>query len=309
MYKTTISTFCALALASAASGQLYGVMFRTAGQTNGQGPKLFDVDPNTGAASNPRFVNVNDLVGIAISPVTGDMYGLTDQFGRINNVSGQGGKNLIVKINAATGAATAVGRLDPLNSASDAPLAEFEGDLAFDSSGTLWGVSSHVNYETIFKVNLATGAGTIVSNVIPASGIHLDISAVAFSPTGAMYGLDTRYPDQPGPAILYQLDPLTGAILATYNTSTVLGNCAGMTFEPGTGRLLIADGDTGATANLYSFNFGTSNLDLIGATGASGSVPNGTVYTGFAGLAFAPAPGAGLTLLAAGSLLARRRRA
>ncbi len=308
MTAIRFALLASVALASSAQGQLYGAMFRTAGQTNGQGPKLYDVDPITGAASNPRLVNVNDLVGIAVSPVTGKMYGLTDQFGRINNVSGQGGKNLLVSINPTTGAATAVGRLDPLNSASDAPLAVYEGDLAFDPSGHLWGCSSHVTYSTLFKIDTVTGLGTIISNVIPGGGLHLDISAMAFGANGDLYGLDTRYPDQPGPAILYRIDAASGSILNTYTTSTVLGNCAGMTFEPSTGRLLIADGDTGSTGNLYSFNFGSGTLDVIGATGASGSVSGGTVYTGFAGLAFVPAPGASLVLVGAAGMGLRRRR-
>ncbi len=82
--------FAALLAASCVTGvtgaqTLHGIMFRTGGQTSGLNPILYDVNTLSGTATNPRNVNVNNCVGIAVDPANGVMYGLTDQFGRINN--------------------------------------------------------------------------------------------------------------------------------------------------------------------------------------------------------------------------------
>lgn len=287
--------------AAASAAPLYGIMFRTGGQTSGLNPKLYDVDPATGTATNPRNVNVNDCVGIAVGP-DGTMYGMTDQFGRINNQSGSGGKNLLFSINATTGLATGIGRIDPTG-----VLQMFEGDIAFDPiTGELWGVSTLQTSAALMKINTATGLGTVISTILPPSGVTaFDVSALTFAANGDMWVLDTIYPTTPGPARLYRINPATGAILQQFNTTTNLGNCAGMAFNPADGQLLIADGDTGATANLYRFNFSTSQLELIGPTGASGGT--NPVYTGLAGLTFGIPEPASLLLLGLVVIVARRR--
>ena len=273
-------------LSSALAGEpaCYGVMFRTGGQTSGLGPWLFDVNPATGAATNGRQLNVNIAVGVAIDPATGTMYGLTDQLGRINNQSGTAGKNLLFTINPANGFCTAVGQLDPTNTSSSAPLAVFEGDIEFHpTTGALWGVSTRVDFARLFTVDLATGRGTIVADIQPGAGVQFDVSSIAFDASGQLWALDTRYPSQPGPAKIYKIDAATGAITATYQTTTTLGTVAGMVFHPTTGELLIADGDFGGTANLYRFDPKSGTLSLIGPTGVAISNSNG-----FAGLEFVP---------------------
>ena len=271
---------CATALMGAVpsfGSPVYGVMFRIGSQTSGLNPKLYDVNPLTGAATNPRNVSVNDCVGIAMNGA-GDLYGLTDQFGRINNTAGQGGKNLLFKIDPATGAATAVGRLDPTGN-----FQEFEGDIAFQpSSGVLWGVTTQVTQATLFTIDTATGLATTRSAISLGGVEQFDLSAMAFASNGSLWALDTRYPvtGQGGPARVFQVNPDTGAILQSYTTSVALGNCAGMTFDPTTGQLLIADGDTYGTGNLYRFDFTSHDLVTIGATGAAGGN-----YIGLSGLA------------------------
>ena len=298
-----------LALAGTFSGalaqSLHGVMFRTGGQTSGLNPKLYDVDRATGAATNPRNVNVNNLVGISYGP-GGLMYGLTDNLGRINNVAGQGGRGLLVSIDPATGQATGIGRVDP--TATD--ILVFEGDLAYrTSTNTLYGLSTRVNGAQIFTINTATGAGTVVATVAApgGTGANFDLSAMAFAPNGDLYALDTRFPNTPAdPARLHRIDLASGSILQTFQTSTILGSAAGMAFDPFDGSLLIADGDTGGTNNLYRFDFGSSSLATIGATGAEGGI-----YRGLAGLAFSPAPvpePATIGALGLGMLALLRRR-
>ena len=275
--STTGIILAACAATSVDAQSMYGIMFRTGGQTSGLNPILYDVNPSTGAATNPRNVNVNVCVGLAIDPASGTMYGLTDQFGRINNQSGQGGKNLLFSINPATGFATGIGRLDPTG-----VFQEFEGDLAFHPvTGVLWGVSTSQNGAAIFTISTSTGLATQVSSYLAP---NIDISALAFDANGNMFALDTRYPTNPGPAILLRIDPATGTALQSWTTTTTLGTCAGMTFGPG-GVLYVTDGDTGGTNKLYSFDFGAGTLVAIGPTGAAGGL-----YAGLAGLAYrAPA--------------------
>lgn len=293
------SGWLALAAHAGATPPCYGVMFRTGSQTSGLGPLLFDVNPATGAATSPRELNVNIAVDIAIDPATGIMYGLTDQLGRINNQSGTAGKNLIFRIDIATGLCTAVGQLDPSNTSSTGPLAVFEGDLAFHpQTGALWGVATRVDYARLFTVDLATGAGTVVADIVPGAGIQLDLSAIAFDAAGGLWALDTRYPSQPGPAKVYRVNPQTGAITQAFQTSTTLGTVAGMAFHPTTGQLLVVDGDFGGTHTLYRFDVPASALIAIGATGvAAGN------SAGLAGLAFGPAgPACPADLDASGSV-------
>ncbi len=265
----------------------YGCMFRTAGQTAGVGPKLYDVDVATGAATNPRTVNVNDCVGIAIDPFSRVMYGMTDQLGRINNTPGTGGKNLLFTIDRATGLATAVGQTDPADTSG--PKAMFEGDIAFDHDGVLYAVSTHITSATLMRIDTSTGAASIVGTieppdivpVDPGSGQRLfDISAMAISSTNDMYVLDTTFPTTPGAARIYRINPANGAVLQAFQTTVALGNCAGMMYNAA-GELLVADGDTSGTGNLYRFTGG--DLALIGPTGASGGTT--VVYVGLAGLA------------------------
>ena len=267
-----------------ADAPCYGVMFRTGSQTSGLGPNLYDVNVATGECSNPRQLNVNIAVDCAVDPATGIMYGLTDQLGRINNQSGSAGKNLIFTVNIQSGQCTAVGQLDPANTTSTGPLAVFEGDLAFHpQTGVLWGVTTRVDFARLFTVNLATGLGTIVADITPGVGIQLDLSAIAFDAQGGLWALDTRYPSQPGPAKVYRVNPQTGAILQTYQTSTTLGTVSGMAFNPANGQLLVVDGDFGGTHKLYRFDETASSLIEIGPTGvAAGN------SAGLAGLAFGP---------------------
>lgn len=287
---------CAGGVAQAQS--MYGIMFRTGGQTSGLNPILYDINPATGAASNPRNVNVNNSVGLTIDPATGIMYGLTDQFGRINNQSGQGGKNLLFSIDVATGQATGIGRLDPTG-----VFQEFEGDLAFNPvTGALWGVSTSQNGAAIFTIDKSTGLATQVSQYLAP---NIDISGLTFDAAGNMYLLDTRYPTNPGPAVLMRVDPLSGLALQSWTTSVTLGGTAGMVFGPG-GQLFVADGDTGGTNNLYRFDFGSGNLVTIGATGAAGGI-----YQGLAGLAYGvvvPTPASAMVLGLGLAAAVRRRR-
>ncbi len=312
MAACTLTVPACVAMAAPGYGTLLGAMYRTSGQTTGIGPNYYTVSTTTGAATLSGAINVNFCVGIACSP-DGTLYGMTDQLGRINNTAGQGGKNLLFKMDPTTGAATAVGRIDPTGVNQ-----EFEGDIAFNPvTGQLYALDTAVNQGYIFPVDRNTGQGNFaasaVKTILPVTGTDLDLSAMTFDAAGNCWVLDTRYPNHPGPAILEKIDLSTGSVLTSYTTTKMLGTCAGMAFDPVSGLLYMADGDTGGTANLYTFDFAAGDFTVVGATGAQGlpySGNGGLPYTGLAGLTFmVPEPSVFGSIPLAALLLGRRRRA
>ncbi len=138
----------------------------------------------------------------------------------------------------------------------------------------MWGVSTLINSARLFRVDKATGLATLGPSISPLIGTDLDISGLAFNAAGELFVLDTRYPNNPGPAIIMKLNPATGATLQSWNTGTLLGNCARMTFSPG-GTLFIADGDTSGTNRLYRFDFAAGSMIDIGPTNAAGAPISG----------------------------------
>src|SRR5262249_8505817 len=76
--------------------------------------KLYDVDPATGAATNPRSLGVH--WAIAFSP-DGTLYGVSESGGTPT-------PSALFRVNPATGAATLVG--------PTSPSIDIEGDIAFD---------------------------------------------------------------------------------------------------------------------------------------------------------------------------------
>ncbi len=133
----SVAVILALASVNAAGAGLIGC------DTNGV---LWDVNPSTGAVSNPRSTGLSYLSGIAYS-ASGTLYGLA-----INIPSGTNPAGTIYTINPTTGAATLVGGLGL--------TAIYEGDLAFDpTTGVLYGLQDEVNFNLfLYRVNPSTGA-------------------------------------------------------------------------------------------------------------------------------------------------------
>lgn len=296
---------------ASAAAPLLGVSFRTGGQTAGLFPRMYDVDLASGAATNPRSINVNNTVGIACDPSTGILYGATDQFGRINNQSGQGGKNLLFTIDRATGAAVGIGRFDPAG--ADATQL-FEGDLAFQpGTNQLYALSTRVTSATLMKIDKATGLATIVGAIpAPAGVTNFDCSAMAFASNGDLYVLDSAFPPETAggkteKARLLRVDVTTGALLDTIQTPYVLGSGAGMSIDPASGLIYFADGDTDGSDKLYSYSVPNSSFALLGPTGAAGGSGN-TFDHGLSGLTFVVPEPMALTMLAVPAVMLRRRR-
>ena len=218
---------------------------------------IYDVDPATGAATNPRATGINYLVDIAPDGA-GQLLGLT--------TFGSDPPNSLVRIDPATGSWTLIGAtgLEDL----------FEGDLANDPvTGRLFGAQNYDsigNLYEIFEIDRNTGVATVTGHVVGAG----DLSAMAFDASGTLYVIDTDLD------ALLTVDPETAAVLDSVPLSTFLGTGAGMDFDPFTGILYVADGGSLGTDTLYTLDPATGTLTTRGPLGLT---------NGFSGLTF-PAP-------------------
>jgi outer membrane protein assembly factor BamB len=233
----------------------------TFGETGGA--VLFNLDPTSGAASDPRNTGLSDLAGIALSP-SGTLFGLT-------TFASQPVPNGLFTIDPTTGTSTLVG-VTGLQSI-------FEGDLAFDpTTGNLYGVQSVPSLGSterdLFELNPTTGQATVIGALSTSGG---DFSAMAFDSSGSLFLVDTSS------ATLFKVDKNTAAILASVNLSVrSLGELAGMAFDPETGTAYFGNGNivngVSASGSLYTLNPSTGALTLLGPTVA------------LAGLSFTPIP-------------------
>lgn len=247
---------------------------------------LVDVNPATGMTSNPRSTGLTGVVGISFDS-GGTLYGLTAFLGTPNG-------NSLYTINPTTGASSLVGSMN---------LMIVEGDLAFSPSGTLYGLAAleeDLKSEQLFTINKATGAGTIVGLV--GKG---DLSAMAFSPTGTLYVLDTTDPQTPGTTKLLTVNPATAAILTSVDTNTFLGDVSGMYYDTNTNHLIVADGDDGAKDELFTLDPVSGTMTAIGSTTAA--APRGLAGLAVTAVPLPPAALAAMPLLAM-LIVARRAK-
>jgi len=210
--------------------------------------KLYDINPATGAATNPRSLGVG--WALAFSPA-GILYGITQP-------GGTPASNMLYTVNPATGAATAVA---PAN-----PGIGVEGDMAFDyTTGILYAINGG---GSLYTVNTSNGLFSLIGNVPGA----LDLSAMAFDAAGNLYAVDTAATK------LIRIDKTTAAVLGSASLNPPPnGGVAGLAFDPGSGVLYFASG-SGTTDNLYTVNPTSGAMTLVGPL-------SGTV-DGVASLAF-----------------------
>jgi len=216
---------------------------------------LWDINETSGAATNPRTVNCTpdrQLDCIAFG-TNGILYGVSQGLPSDGPSSGK-----LYKVNPITGTPTLVATMTMFISV--------EGDIAIDpTSGTLYAIDGSGG--PLFTIDKSTGVGATVGNV----GANLDLSAMAFDNSGALFMVDSFT------STLLKVNKATGAVIGTTPMSpAVNGSIGGLAFDPGSGNLYFVGG---TTSELYKVN------PTSGATIDVGPVP---VTDGIYGLTFIP---------------------
>ncbi len=255
---------------------LYGATSSGHGELYILNPATGGVVTDVGALNDSGSVNYS-VSGLAFNPTSGVLYGST------GGVSG----TQLLTINPATAAVTVVGSFN----AGSVTMT----DLAFDSSGHLFGISSSGG-ANLYSINLGTGQATMVGS----SGISFtEGGGLAISLGGTAYGA-------PIPGEFGTYDLLTGAYTHIGTPGSPVGAGSGYGALAFDGSVLYGDnlkaGASGAT-HLVTIDPTTGNVTDIGAS-----------VTHLDAIAFGPAevpePGTIALLVGAGAvgLLVRKRR-
>jgi hypothetical protein len=227
------------ATASGSPGRLYVLNSASGSQVQDVGP-LNDV---TGL-NYP-------ITGLAFHPTTGVLYGSTG-----NNPAATAGR--FVTINPATAQVTLIG---PFNAGptNDEGTPATMTDLAFDTAGNLFGVTS-IGGPQLYSINIATGQATVIGNsgLTSTSG-----GGLAISPGGIFYGTPTA------------------SRFGTYNTTTGVytniaapnrpgnaGALAALDFDPTSGVLYAMHSAPGSPppTNLVTINAADAMVTLLGSS-------------------------------------------
>ncbi|HVV02304.1 MAG TPA: PEP-CTERM sorting domain-containing protein [Verrucomicrobiae bacterium] len=250
------------------------------GATSGGQGELYILNPATGGvlqdvgALNDALGANYSVTGLAYDQLTGVLYGST---------GGSSGHSLLT-IDPATGLVTVVGSFN----AGTATMT----DLAFDPSGSLYGISSSGG-ANLYSINTSSGQATIVGS-----------SGFTFTEGGglAINSLGTFY-SAPVPGEFGTYDPTTGAYthIAAPGTPAGGGAYGALAFS---GSTLFGDnllpGSGGGGSHLVRIDPTTGTVTDIGAS-----------VTHLDALAVTPEPGT-MAILSVGGLLAlfvvRRKR-
>ncbi len=270
-YLLLCTALVSMAVSRADAQTIYGAT------SSGHG-ELYILNPATGAAlqdigplSDSGSVNYS-VTGLAFNPLTGVLYGST---------GGASGHSLLI-INRFTGLVTVVGSFN----AGSATMT----DLAFDSSGNLYGISSSGG-ANLYSINATTGQATLVG---PSGESFTEGGGLAISSGGTFYGA-------PIPGEYGSYDPNTGAYthIATPATPAGSGSYAALDFF---GSVLYGD-------NLVAPAGGTHLVTIDPTTGNVTDIGASVLHLD--AIAVIPEPGALALFSAAGvmALLKYRRKA
>lgn len=247
---------------------------------------LYDVNPGTGAATNPRSTGINAVVGIAYAGGT-TLYGLTTG-------GDSAAPNSLYSIDMITGSSTLIG--------STGLTFISEGDLAIDpTTGVLYGITNidiaNSAFE-MFTIDTNTGAASVINPVTPNG----DFSAMGFDDAGNLFIIDTFRSE------LLRVNKSNASVLSRTALTIDIGEVAGMAYDSITGTFFVADGkvvpDSIGQNRLYQLNISTGEMTLIGDLG---------IDQGLSGLTMIPEPSTlalsalGM-LVVAGSIWRRRAR-
>jgi hypothetical protein len=176
--------------AGAGGGTFGGTQTLYGATGNNVASNLYVIDPSSGGHTVVGPIG-HALTGLAVDPTTGTMYGVTTPNDPTNPVS-------LVTVNRATGASTVVG-----------PLGATIADIAFTSSGALYGWSESVDGLT--TIDKSTGVATNVG----AIGLGTAGDGESFSPSGVLYDMSRGSTGE-----LWTVDTATG-------TQSVVGSLSG----------------------------------------------------------------------------------
>ena len=214
--------------------------------------ELYKLNPANGALlqdigpTNMGGTNVG-ITGLAFHPTTQVLYGST---------SNKSSVRALVTIDPLTAQVTLVGPFNVVVGGNPVTMA----DIAFDSAGNLYGVSSGLTAD-LYTINIATGAATIVgtSGILSTTGggIAINSSGVAYSsPTDVLFGT---------------FDRNTGAFNFINNPGLPLGAgsaYSALAFNPANSLLYGINLNTNSPfqARLVTLNTSTAAATDLGAT-------------------------------------------
>ena len=177
---------------------------------------LYTLNTTTGAVDSVIGPIALEVTGLAFHPTTGVLYGTT------SNLSPSNPRSLIT-IDPNTGVGTLIGSTS----------GHVMTDIAFDSSGTLYGWSGWRDRGTsdLNTINLTTGAATIVGDF----GGDTSGNGLAFDSSGTLYA-DLRFPV---PGSTHTINPATGLATGTIAKIGVSSSSFfnAMAYDPDTGLL------------------------------------------------------------------------
>jgi hypothetical protein len=217
--------------AAGGDGEGESVVYATDGAGN-DNSNLMIIDPATGEPIEIVGPTGYGIVGLAMDPTTGILYGTT-------------GRNYdddpkLIQIDPVTGAGTVIGTLDVDG--------ETAASLAFSSDGTLYGWIEPSS-DDLATINLTTGEATILGD----SGLDTWGASLAFAPDGTLYFFGES-------GQIHVLDPVDGSVIDTISLSEDL--------EPGGSIEILPDGTMIAVViedgrSLYEINPETGEVTFL----------------------------------------------
>jgi hypothetical protein len=258
-------------------GSLYGATGGTGDHAANSGI-LFLLDPATGVATTTIGPIGFGITGLAVDPTTGILYGSTSSNSSTDADS-------IVTINKATGAGTLVG---PTGEASAV------ADIAFDSSGQLWGWSEAGDF--FVSIDKTTGAATHEAHTSSAGdGMSFDRNDVPYiminGDDGDLRTIDTAtgnttfvanlsgspYGDRTIPAASFACDGTTLFALDGLTSTTPHGLVSLVTVNTGSGVIAERGQTTDSMDGLAFDCFGF--VAPSGGGGGGGGAPSPPIVT------------------------------
>lgn len=163
----------------------------------------------------------------------------------------------LYRIDTQAGTVEAIGAL---RTAADAPVDFNEGGLALNAAGTLYGAFTG-DLDGLFTIDPGTGIVDFIGPFDP--GVQSDVSGIAFSRTGTLFGIDADSES------LFTINPATGAAAVFGDGDTGLpsiGAVGGMSFSAD-GTLYATDSGNGSLYAFLGIGSGDDTASIVGSLG------------------------------------------